>query len=160
MIGQTLGHYAVIEKVGAGGMGEVYRARDQHLERDVRDQGATVGVVTGRRHPKALSPRGTWRSPSMNHPNIATVFDFDTQNGVDFLVMELIDGIRTERQGSGWPSRGKQRFSEIGAQLAAGLAAAHAEGVVHRNLKPGNLMIADRWPAEDSRLRAGGPVAG
>ncbi len=147
MIGQTLGHYSVIEKVGAGGMGEVYRARDQHLERDVAIKVLPVGVVPDdasrrrfRREALALS--------KLNHPNIATVFDFDTQNGVDFLAMELIDGVALNDKVAAAGHLAEGEVLRIGAQLAAGLAAAHAEGVVHRDLKPGNLMIAT-----DGRLR-------
>ena len=147
MIGQTLGHYTVIEKVGAGGMGEVYRARDQHLERDVAIKVLPVAVVPDdasrrrfRREALALS--------KLNHPNIATVFDFDTQNGVDFLAMELIDGIALNDRVAAAGPLAESEVLRIGAELAAGLAAAHAEGVVHRDLKPGNLMIAT-----DGRLK-------
>ena len=146
MTGQTLGHYHVLEKIGAGGMGEVYRAHDQHLERTVAIKVLPLGVLADdatrkrfRREALALS--------RLNHPNIATVFDFDTQNGVDFLAMEFIDGIPlSDRVAAG--ALTEAEVLKIGAQLAEGLAAAHAEGVVHRDLKPGNLMIA-----ADGRLK-------
>lgn len=139
MTGKTLGHYEVLEKIGAGGMGEVYRAHDRHLERDVALKILPAGFLADeisrkrfRREALALS--------KLNHPNIATVFDFDTEGGVDFLAMELVRGTPlSERLNAGpVPEREAVR---LGCQLADGLAAAHAEGVIHRDLKPGNLMI-------------------
>ena len=113
-------------------MGEVYRARDQHLERDVAIEVLPVAVVPDdasrrrfRREALALS--------KLNHPNIATVFDFDTQNGVDFLAMELIDGIALNDRVAAAGPLAESEVLRIGAELAAGLAAAHAEGVVHRD---------------------------
>ena len=91
MIGQTLGHYRIVAEIGAGGMGVVYRAHDNHLDRDVALKVLPAGTLADeparrrfRREALALS--------KLNHPNIATVFDFDTQHGVDFLAMELIPG--------------------------------------------------------------------
>src|SRR2546426_112186 len=89
MIGQTLGHYIVREKIGAGGMGEVYRARDQHLERDVALKILPTGFLANDAARKRLR-REALALSKLNHPNIATVFDFDTQGNVDFLAMKLI----------------------------------------------------------------------
>lgn len=139
MIGRTLGHYCVLEQIGAGGMGVVYRARDEHLDRDVAIKVLPPDTFDDdaarrrfRREALALS--------KLNHPNIATVHDFDTENGVDFLVVELIAGtsLNDLLRSSPLPERDVLHF---GQQLSDGVAAAHQEGVVHRDLKPANLRV-------------------
>ena len=139
MIGQTLGHYIVREKIGAGGMGEVYRARDQHLERDVALKILPTGFLANDAARKRLR-REALALSKLNHPNIATVFDFDTQGNVDFLAMELIQGTPLSDRVKAGPMAEKE-ILRLGIQLAEGLAAAHAQGVIHRDLKPGNLMV-------------------
>jgi eukaryotic-like serine/threonine-protein kinase len=146
LVGKTLSHYRVVERIGAGGMGEVYRARDEHLERDVALKVLPSGALANdaaRRHFRkealALS--------KLNHPNIATVFDFDTQDGVDFLVMEYVAGeMLSERLRSG-PLPEKE-ITRLGVELADGLMAAHGQGVIHRDLKPGNVRLTP-----DGRLK-------
>src|SRR4051812_22245430 len=146
MIGQSLGHYTILEKIGAGGMGHVFRARDMRLERDVAIKVLPPGALSDdstrkrfRREALALS--------RLNHPNIATVHDFDTDSGVDFLVMELVSGQSlSDRLAGGQPHEAE--VIRLGAQLADGLAAAHENGVVHRDLKPGNLRLT-----HDGRLK-------
>jgi serine/threonine protein kinase/tetratricopeptide (TPR) repeat protein len=139
MIGQTLGHYRILEKIGSGGMGIVYRARDERLDRDVALKvlaPAALADVTAvtcfRKEAKALS--------KLNHPNIATLHDFDSQDGLSFLIMEYIPGVTLDQK----IASGKLTEREVvhlGVQLAQGLHAAHNEGVIHRDLKPGNLRI-------------------
>ena len=146
MIGQILGHYQVIEELGAGGMGVVYRARDARLERDVALKVLPAGLLAD------AAARKRFRNEALalarlNHPNICSVFDFDTADGVDFLAMEFVPGISldtTLAQGS----LPLEEVPRLGAQLAAGLAAAHTEGVLHRDLKPGNLRVTP-----DGRLK-------
>ena len=139
MIGRILGHYVVLEKIGAGGMGDVYRARDQHLERDVALKLLPSGFLGDEAARKRLR-REALALSKLNHPNIATVFDLDTQGGVDFLAMELIHGAPlSDRLRAG--ALPDTEVFDLGIQLAEGLAAAHVEGVIHRDLKPGNLMI-------------------
>ena len=146
MIGQTFGHYRVLEKIGAGGMGEVYRAHDQHLERDVALKILPAGFLADEAARKRFR-REALALSKLNHPNIATVFDFDTRDGVDFLAMELIRGTPLSDQVKAGPLP-ETEVVRLGSQLAEGLAAAHAEGVIHRDLKPGNLMITP-----DGRLK-------
>ncbi len=138
-VGINLGHYRIAEKIGAGGMGEVYRAHDEHLARDVAIKVLPAGTLSdpsARRHFRnealALS--------KLNHPGIATIYDFDTQDGVDFLVMEYIPGMTLSEKLAGRPLAEKEVLA-LGVQLAEALAAAHAEGVVHRDVKPGNLRV-------------------
>lgn len=146
MIGRKLGHYTIIEAVGAGGMGQVYRARDERLERDVAIKilaPGTLGDETARRRFR----REALALSRINHPHIATVHDFDTHDEVDFLVMELVTGTPlTERLSSGPVSEAE--VVRIGMELARALAAAHDAGVIHRDLKPGNLRLTP-----DSRVK-------
>ncbi len=139
MIGQKLGHYLILEKIGAGGMGEVYRAHDEHLERDVAIKVLPAGTLADESARKRFRKEALALS-KLNHPNVATVFDFDTQAGVDFLVMELVAG---ENLGDRLPGRPlpEKDILRIGAQMAEGLAAAHEQNIIHRDLKPGNLRL-------------------
>ena len=139
--GQAISHYRVIEKIGAGGMGEVYRARDEHLDRDVAIKvlpPGTLGDESARRHFR----KEALVLSRLNHPNIATIHDFDTQQGVDFLVMEYIPGITLGDKLANRPLPEKEIIN-LGTQLVEGLSAAHEHGVVHRDLKPGNLRLTD-----------------
>ncbi len=139
LVGRSLSHYRVVEEIGAGGMGVVYQARDERLERDVAvkvlpPDTLTDGVARKRFRKEALS------LSRLNHPNIGMVFDFDSQDGVDFIVMELIPGITLgERLREG--ALPESEVAQIGEQLAEGLSAAHAQGVIHRDLKPANVRI-------------------
>ena len=139
MIGQTLGHYRIIEKIGAGGMGEVYRAHDEHLERDVALKVLPTGTLADESARKQFRKEALALS-KLNHPNIATVFDFDTQEGVDFLAMELVPGEALNQRLKTGALKEKEVVS-LGTQLSEGLAAAHTQGIVHRDLKPGNVLI-------------------
>jgi len=146
LIGQKLGHYRVDEKIGAGGMGEVFRAHDEHLERDVAVKVLPAGTLADESARKRFRKEALALS-KLNHPNIATIFDFDTQGGVDFLVMEHIAGVAlSERLGAG-PLTEKE-ITRLGMQMAEGLAAAHSENIIHRDLKPANLRLTP-----DGRLK-------
>lgn len=146
LVGATLGHYRVLEKIGAGGMGEVYRARDEHLQRDVALKILAAGAL-GDEAARQRFRREALALSELDHPNIATVHDFDSQGGVDFLVTEFIPGENLQEQ----LSRGALPEGEIlrlGLQLAQGLAAAHGKCLVHRDLKPANLKVTS-----DGRLK-------
>jgi eukaryotic-like serine/threonine-protein kinase len=139
MISQTLGHYRMLEKIGEGGMGVVYRAHDERLERDVAVKVLTPGRLTD------AAARKRFRSEALalsrlNHPNVATVYDFDTHDETDFLVMEYIPGESLNEKLAQGPLPEKD-IIRWGCQLAEALAAAHDQGIIHRDLKPGNLRI-------------------
>ncbi|HVP51801.1 MAG TPA: protein kinase, partial [Terriglobales bacterium] len=131
--------YRIAEQIGAGGMGVVFRAHDERLERDVALKVLLPGTLADdfarrrfRKEALALS--------RLNHPNIATVHDFDTQEGIDFLVTELIAGVTLDDRLLSGPLP-ENDLLHIALQLAEGLEAAHREGVIHRDLKPGNLRL-------------------
>ena len=135
---RQLGRYRILEKIAAGGMGVVYRARDQHLERDVALKVLAPGLIADanarrrfRREALALS--------QLNHPNIAAVHDFDTVDDTDFLVMEWVPEPTLAAQLAGGPLP-EARVLGLATGIAAGLAAAHARGIIHCDLKPENLV--------------------
>jgi serine/threonine-protein kinase len=144
--GQMLSHYRLIERIGEGGMGEVYRAHDERLERDVALKVLRPGAVANESSRKRFRKEALVLS-QLNHPNIATVYDFDTQDDVDFLVMEYVRGKTLHERLAGGPLTEKETL-DFGRQLTEGLSAAHAEGILHRDLKPGNLRIT-----HDDRLK-------
>jgi serine/threonine protein kinase/tetratricopeptide (TPR) repeat protein len=146
MVSEALGHYRIIEKIGTGGMGEVYRALDDRLDREIALKVLPAGTVADevaqkRFHQEALI------LAKLNHPNIATIHEFGSHEGIAFLVMELISGSSLKEILSRGPLAEKQ-ILHLGLQLADGLAAAHQHGVVHRDLKPGNIMVTT-----DDRLK-------
>jgi serine/threonine protein kinase/Flp pilus assembly protein TadD len=146
MIGQTLGHYHILEQIGAGGMGVVFRAHDERLDRDVAIKFLPPGAVNDEPARKRFRKEALTVS-NLNHPNIATIYDFDSQEGVDFLVMELISGETLDEKLSAGPLPEKE-ILRLATQMVEGLAAAHAHGVAHRDLKPGNLRVTP-----DGRLK-------
>lgn len=146
LIGQKLDHYRIFEEIGAGGMGIVYRAHDEHLDRDVAIKvlpSGTLGDQSARKrfHNEARS------LSKLNHPNIATVHDFDCQGGLDFLVTEFVPGATLQERLRQGPMA-ESEILRVGLQLAQGLAAAHGKSLVHRDLKPANLKMTP-----DGRLK-------
>ena len=139
MIGQSFGHYTILEKIGAGGMGHVYRARDMRLERDVAVKVLPPGSLPDPAARKRFRQEALALS-KLNHPNIATVHDFNTQDDVDFIVMELITG-KTLAAVIGSVGLPEKQIANFGLQVADGLAAAHEHGILHRDLKPSNVLI-------------------
>jgi len=139
MIGQTISHYRVLDKIGAGGMGEVYRAHDEQLDRDVALKVLPAGMLADEAARKRFRKEALALA-KLNHPNIETVFEFSSEDGLDFLAMELIPGhtLREMLKVGPLPEREVVR---LGIQFAEGLATAHGQGVIHRDLKPGNLMV-------------------
>ncbi len=139
MIGRTLATYRILSKLGAGGMGEVYRARDEKLDRDVAIKVLPTGLLGDetarsrfRKEAKALS--------RLTHPHVSTLLDFGSADGVDYLMMELVPGPTLAEALQKGPLPAKE-VVRLGTQLARGLKAAHAQGIVHRDLKPSNLCL-------------------
>jgi eukaryotic-like serine/threonine-protein kinase len=139
MVGRTASHYQIVEKLGEGGMGVVYKARDSHLDRfvalkilppeKVADPGCKRRFV---QEAKAAS--------ALNHPNIVTVYDIDQADGVDFIAMEFVEG-KTLSEAIGRKGLRLDEALKYAIQIADALARAHSAGIVHRDLKPGNVMV-------------------
>jgi serine/threonine-protein kinase len=141
-IGQVLGHYRLLEQIGAGGMGVVFRAHDLRLERDVALKVLPPGTLADN-HARSRFRKEALILARLNHPNIATVHEFGTEEGLDYLVTEYIHGITLDSK----LARGAMSAEEtldVGIQLAHGLEAAHERGIVHRDLKPGNLRLTPK----------------
>jgi len=142
MIGQTVSRYLIVEKIGAGGMGVVYRAHDERLDRDVALKVLPPGVFRDEAARKRFRKEALALS-KLNHPNIATIHDFDSQDGVDFLVMEFITGTTLSHK---LRSEGlsEKEVIALGLQIASALEEAHEHGIVHRDLKPSNIFVTSK----------------
>jgi Tol biopolymer transport system component/predicted Ser/Thr protein kinase len=138
-IGSRLGPYKVVSALGAGGMGEVYRANDPNLNRDVAIKVLPEAFVKDRER-LARFQREARLLASLNHPSIATIHEFQQAGGVNFLVMELIEGQTLAELVRSGPLNCKEALA-IGSQVAEALEAAHEKGVIHRDLKPGNVKV-------------------
>ncbi|HEY6946257.1 MAG TPA: serine/threonine-protein kinase, partial [Candidatus Acidoferrum sp.] len=146
MIGQTLGHYRILDKVGAGGMGVVYLARDEQLERDVAVKVLPSGTLSDDAARKHFRKEATALA-KLNHPHIETVYDFGTQDGIDFLVMEYVPGkTLADRLSTG--ALPEKEIIELGIQIASALQEAHDRGIVHRDLKPANIALTAKGYAK------------
>ena len=139
MTGKTPAHYEILDKIGEGGMGEVYRARDQQLDRDVALKFLPEGWSSDSRRLRRFE-REAKVLASLNHPNIAAVYGFHKEKTVHFLAMEFVDGenITSSIVDEGLPL---DRLLEIGIPVAEAIAFAHDKGVIHRDLKPSNIML-------------------
>src|SRR6266581_6375584 len=137
--GTRLGPYEILAPLGAGGMGEVYRARDSRLGRDVAVK-VLPASLSGNSEVRARFEREARTVSSLNHPNICTLFDVGREGDTDYLVMELIEGdtLATRLQRGPLPAG---ELLKLGLQIAEALDRAHRAGVIHRDLKPGNIMI-------------------
>ncbi len=139
MIGQTISHYRILEKLGEGGMGEVYRAEDTTLKREV-----AIKVLPERftqdAERLARFEREAQLLASLNHPNIAAIHSFEHSDGVHFLAMELVEGETLAERVAKGPLPVEEAL-EVCRQIAEGLEAAHESGVIHRDLKPANVNL-------------------
>ncbi|MFT7700302.1 MAG: serine/threonine protein kinase, partial [Candidatus Krumholzibacteriia bacterium] len=140
MLGKILAHYEIIEKIGAGGMGEVFRAKDSKLDREVAIK-ILPREMSGDPERVARFEREARVLASLQHANIASIYGFENLPEARFLVMELIDGEDLSERMDRGPIE-VQEAVEIACQIALGLEAAHDQGIVHRDLKPTNVKIA------------------
>ena len=140
MLGQSLLHYQIIAKLGQGGMGEVYRARDTKLDREVAIK-LLPAVLSQDKERLARFEREAKVLAQLNHPNVATVYGFDHHQGTSFLVMELVEGedLSSRLTGGAMPT---DEAIDIARQIAEGLVAAHEKGIIHRDLKPANIKVS------------------
>ena len=141
MIGQTLGHYRIIEKIGAGGMGEVYRARDTKLDRDVALK-VLPEAFTSDPDRLARFEREAKVLASLNHPNIGHIYGLEEADGVKALVLELVEGPTLADRIAQCPIPLDEALP-IAKQIAEALEAAHEKGIIHRDLKPANVKVKD-----------------
>ncbi|MBF8295750.1 MAG: serine/threonine protein kinase with repeat, partial [Bacteroidetes bacterium] len=137
MIGQTISHYKILEKLGEGGMGVVYKAQDTTLDRLVALK-FLPSHVSASSEDKARFIQEAKAAAALNHPNICTVHGIEEHDNQQFIVMEFVNGQTLQERMS---SLSMKQALDIGIQIAEGLAAAHEKGIVHRDIKPENIMI-------------------
>ncbi|MBI3475234.1 MAG: protein kinase [Acidobacteria bacterium] len=144
--GTKLGPYEIVSPLGAGGMGVVYRARDERLERDVAVKVLPTGLLADEPARKRFRKEALALA-KLNHPNIAAVYDVGEQNGLDYLVMEYVQGHSLAQKLKSGPLPVRE-VASLGSEIAAALEEAHEQGVVHRDLKPGNIMVTPKGHAK------------